>query len=270
VAILIVYLLVRAYWSLYERAGAGLDPLWAQTLTQVVLWALPCLLMVMVWRRVSFTDAWHELGLGRGIGAGVVFGLLTTAPMAVAAVLADGARLPSAQRAVSDSLLGPFAESVLFTGFLFTQLVHRARWPVVAGIIACGLTFGLAHIHNVEGGLVRLLLTGNPDVLIQDIGLFAPGVLAVGAGGAIFTWIFHRSRSLWLPMALHALMNFWWAVSGEGMSQATATRPIVTPTAVGQMLSMALAIGVTLYASRLADRYRGKRTWTAAVRSDSN
>jgi membrane protease YdiL (CAAX protease family) len=121
---------------------------------------------------------------------------------------------------------------------------------VIAGIITCGLAFGLAHVQDVEGGLLRLLVIGNPDVLLQDVSLFAPGVLAVGAGGAIFTWIFHRWHSLWPVIALHAAMNFWWAASGEGLSLASVTRPIVTPTAIGQMVSMGLAIGVTIYWSR--------------------
>lgn len=249
-SILIVYLLVRVYWTLYDAGGSTFDPLWAQSALQVALWVPSCLVTVMIWRRLSFRGAWQELGLGRGMRSGLLFGLAVTAPMAAAAVLGETARLPGPPRVLSDSVLGPFAESVLFTGFLFTQLVYRGRWRVVTGLAACGLVFGLAHQQDVEGGLLRLLLTGKADVLLQDIRLLGPGVLAVGAGGAMFTWVFYRWQSLWPAIALHALMNFWWAVSGEGMVQASARRPFVSLTAIGQVVSTVFAVAATAYLTR--------------------
>lgn len=244
--LLVVYLLVRAYWLVYDASGPALDPLWAQTAAQLVMWVPASFAITMVWQGASLGQAWRDLGLGHGVGAGLAFGLLVTAPMAVA-VMIGGGRWPQTETVVAHSLLGPFAESVLFSGFLFTQLVARARWQAPAAIIMCAVVFGLAHVENVDmllaGSVANVVAGAGPDLLVERI---LPAVAATGVGGLLFTWIYYRWGTLWPAIGLHATMNFWWAVSGEGIFQATFARAVATPLAIAQAVSMGLAVVATI------------------------
>jgi membrane protease YdiL (CAAX protease family) len=245
VPLLIVYLLVRVYWLVYDASGRWLDELWAQSAAQVLLWVLPCLAITIAWQRGSLAGAWRVLGLGHGLVRGMAFALTATLPMAIAAV-AGMSRWPSAGVVAADGLLGPFAESVLFSGFLFTALGRRG-WAPPGAIALCALAFGLAHVQDVDvllaGSVASVVAGAGPDLVFEGV---LPAVVATGAGGLLFTWLFHRWGTLWPAIALHGAINFWWAVSGEGFFQATFMRPIVTPAAVAQVISMGLAVAITL------------------------
>jgi membrane protease YdiL (CAAX protease family) len=141
---------------------------------------------------------------------------------------------------VGSAILGPFAEELLFRGLLFRQLVSRARWSVTASVIVSSLAFGLAHIRNIDLGLLTGLQFGWLPLMLNS-------ALPYAAGGAVFAWLTWRWNSLWPAIALHGLMNFWWDLTtGEhvqldfhldGMSAA-------------QALSVALAVVLTLRWSR--------------------
>ena len=78
-------------------------------------------------------------------------------------------------------IFAPIFEEILFRGIIFKGMINHNVNPVIA-IIAGGLIFGLAHLNPWQ---------------------------FVGAGflGAIFCFIYYRTKSLLLPIILHAANN---------------------------------------------------------------
>ena len=76
--------------------------------------------------------------------------------------------------------IAPFAEELFFRGFLFQSL--RQSWGVWLAAPASGLIFGAVHFE--------------PDKLVP---------LAIL--GTALAWVFHRTRSIWPCIFIHALNN---------------------------------------------------------------
>lgn len=76
--------------------------------------------------------------------------------------------------------IAPFAEELFFRGFLFQSL--RASWGIWLAAPASGLIFGVVHFE--------------PDKLVP---------LAIL--GTALAWVFHRTRSIWPCIAIHAINN---------------------------------------------------------------
>ncbi|MGN0827211.1 MAG: lysostaphin resistance A-like protein [Kiritimatiellia bacterium] len=94
--------------------------------------------------------------------------------------------------AVAAVLGAPLAEELFFRGLLFRGLVPLVGFPCATGIGA--LAFGLAH-----GDFASL-----------------PSLVAVGAILSVAYW---RTRSIWVPMSLHACFNLastLWALAASG------------------------------------------------------
>lgn len=89
-------------------------------------------------------------------------------------------------------ILIAFAEELFFRGFLYRAI--RDRWGVLPGLIASSLIFAVAHF-------IPLLI----------LPLFMMGLL--------LAWLYERSRSLWVSIAVHAGNNIiafaaiFWALS---------------------------------------------------------
>jgi membrane protease YdiL (CAAX protease family) len=253
-ALLLVYLLVRAFWMAPEPHLRVFDYAWAEGLLKVALWVAPAVVLTMAVERVGAGGAWQALGLRGGAGRGLGFGLLVTVPMAV--VLPFGALdLPTLDVLVGAVLLGPFAEEVLFRGFLMGRLRRAGLRPALAiGISAAA--FGLAHVQHSDLLLVRVLVT---PVLGGWQGSFldqAVGQMVVTAGGgALFGWIVYRWGSLWPAIGLHACINLWWSLGGAGADVPTA--PEAALLSVGHAIAALAAVAITM--RRDAD-YSSRRT----------
>ena len=76
--------------------------------------------------------------------------------------------------------IAPFAEELFFRGFLFQSL--RQSWGIWLAAPASGLIFGAVHFE--------------PDKLVP---------LAIL--GTALAWVFHRTRSIWPCIFIHALNN---------------------------------------------------------------
>jgi uncharacterized protein len=76
--------------------------------------------------------------------------------------------------------IAPFAEELFFRGFLFQSL--RQSWGVWIAAPASGLIFGAIHFE--------------PDKLVPLVIL-----------GTALAWVFHRTRSIWPCIFIHALNN---------------------------------------------------------------
>ena len=161
-ALLIVYAAVRLFWfGAVARPVA--DSAFFEGLLKVIVWVPPSLGVMMVWARASLHEAWRQLGLHAPVAPGWVFGAIATLPMALAALL-RGPWLPDLDDLVGTVLLGPFAEEVLFRGFLFTVLWRRVGWSWPVALTISAAAFGLAHVWRFDLWTpLAALAAGYPD-----------------------------------------------------------------------------------------------------------
>ncbi len=198
-----------AYPELLARIDAGQPDARVRTYARVIVvqWTLVGAALYW-WARCE--RPWSELGLSSPSGprlwiAAAMVGTLT----ALAAIqLRRLARKPESRRDVrrhleqSPRLRGVFprtrqeyglfllvsltagiCEEILFRGYLIAYVRGFGPGPVVAGIV-CGAWFGLAHAYQGPAGVLKT------------------GVLGlVLVGGYLWT------ESLWVPMALHVLID---------------------------------------------------------------
>jgi membrane protease YdiL (CAAX protease family) len=126
--------------------------------------------------------------------------------------------------------LAPFAEEVLFRGYLFRQLYARARLGFWPSALIPSVLFALGHLYQ----------SSNPSELAGIVGV-------TGLGSILGCWILLRwGMNLWTVVALHSLMNLWWEVFA------------VDTTALGGWLAnaarlgtIALAILLTIFKDRI-------------------
>ena len=78
------------------------------------------------------------------------------------------------------AVLIPFVEETFFRGFLFAGLA--ARFGVLTGLIVSAAVFSVAH---------------------ADVKVFIPIFVA----GLLFGWAYHKTKTLWVPIAAHACQN---------------------------------------------------------------
>src|SRR5262245_57704494 len=123
-AILFTYLAARAFWWVSGQPWRGLDDVWIEGLLKGLVWVIPSVLVLIAVRKLSLHEAWRELGLESSAVRGYGFGLLATMPMVLALPFGAAYSIDPAVL-VGTVLLGPFAEEVLFRGFLFKQLLTR-------------------------------------------------------------------------------------------------------------------------------------------------
>jgi membrane protease YdiL (CAAX protease family) len=257
VSLLFVYAAVRLFWTV--EAANWVDTAAIEGVLKVAIWVVPTFLVAALLDFASRTRVrprW-PLGLQDAPARGIIFGLIATAPMAVVAPFRPhGAITPDVL--TGTVLLGPFAEEVLFRGFLFTELRTYARWPLSWAIAVSGMAFGAAHVPNLDVSVAGVLyqLMRQPQMAIATALSLGAAFGVPAMAGAVFAWVFHRSRTLWPAIGLHACLNLWWTVS-----RPEQTRIVLRPDLAGaaQMLSMALAIV-------LAETWRQQRTATLEVR----
>jgi membrane protease YdiL (CAAX protease family) len=195
-----------------------------QGLIKVGLWVPPCLLATRLMSAGTWLGAADELGLRGSPSQGLWLGAVSTLPTLIAAAMvAAGVEMPwGAPRPVREATLfdwnavlgsvitGPFAEEVLFRGFLVSQL-RRTGLPALAVVLCSGCAFGLAHL----GGSY------------YDSSLGGVQIVAAGIGGSVFAWMFLRWRSLWPAIGLHAVSNLWWTLSPPAANVAQGASLLV-------------------------------------------
>jgi membrane protease YdiL (CAAX protease family) len=245
-AILFTYLAARAFWWVSEQPWRLLDDASAEGVVKSLVWVIPAGLILMAARRLSLHEAWRELGLHSSAARGYAFGLLATIPMVLVLPLGSAYAIDPTV-IVGTVLLGPFAEEVLFRGFLFKQLLTRARWPLPWAIGVSAVVFALAHHPyvdlNIAAYLIRLAMgfvtRGGVDLLIGIVTTIA--VLA--PGGALFAWVVYRFGSLWPAIGLHACLNLWWMVSHGPDARGVFT---LDASGIAQVVALGLAFLLTL------------------------
>jgi membrane protease YdiL (CAAX protease family) len=278
------YLLVRAFWFVSGAAGRAFDAPVIEATAKLLLWGaviLPIGLWLARRRDVSLLEAF---GLGGSALKGAAFGLAATIPMIGALFLLPlkGFQL---DLALGSGIIGPFAEELLFRGFLFGLLWRVAGWSIPASVFVSSLLFGLAHVPNADTTLFAILQGPGPDRFATSGGAavqIIPGTtmwwqyayvqgaeiletaLPLAAGGAVLAWVAHKWGSLWPAIALHACMNLWWdATRGEHVIPALGPGIM----SVAQLLSVTLAIGLTLRFSGARSSSKSGATGSLVVTS---
>lgn len=221
--ILFVYAATRAFWWATGEPWFWNTLLWMDLL-KLVMWVPASILMVTMLRRGTWRDAIADLGLTTPAWHGTRLAIAATLPMAAMVLTSYRVRL-NPESLISAAFLGPLAEEVLYRGFLFQQLWHRARWPVWAAALGSALVFALAHHPNLDETLVLGLLRNE---LGDRLAVIGPPTLVTIAGGCLFAWVTWRWRSLWPAIALHGAINFWWdlAPNSPGSLVAGATQGV--------------------------------------------
>lgn len=237
--VVFVYAVTRAFWWTTTQPWFFRSPLWVEGAIKVALWVPPSILLVMALRKLSWRDTLDELGLTAPAWLGTALVTAATLPMAAMVVVAWDARFHP-HSLVAAVVLGPVAEEVLYRGFLFQQLWHRARWPVWAAALGSALIFAIAHHQNLDEKLALGLLQNDLATPLSAIG---PPLVATVAGGCLFAWITWRWRSLWPAIALHGAINFWWDIAPPRGADATTA-------AVAQGVALALVVAVTWMRTR--------------------
>lgn len=203
------YLFVRAFWLVSGATEPAFDSATAEAAAKIVLWGCGCFPIALWLSRRANTTIPEAFGLGPGVWRGVGFGFVSTLPM-LAALFLTSPKGFDLDLAVGSGVLGPFAEELLFRGFLFGLLWRVAGWPVGWSILASSVLFGVAHEINI---------------------------LPLAAGGAVLAWTAYRWRSLWPAIALHGCMNLWW-----DLANGEHARPTLGP----DLMSAAQVVSVTL------------------------
>ncbi len=219
IVLLAGYVLVRLFWMMSNTAGRAFDSATVEASAKIVLWGCGTFPIALWLARREGTPLSALLGVGPGVVRGLAFGLVATLPMIAALAFIPHPDF-DLDLMFGSGVLGPFAEELLFRGFLFGLLWRAARWPAPAAVVASALLFGFAHEINV---------------------------LPMAAGGAVLAWIAYRWNSLWPAIGLHAGMNLCW-----DLLRVEHARPSMVPDlmSVAQALSVVMAVGLTLRFSR--------------------
>jgi uncharacterized protein len=135
--------------------------------------------------------------LTKPVGRGLAFAAIATLPMLIAFALTSDVNPNMTFLSVGVvCFIAPFAEEVLFRGFLFWQLYMRARLGFWVSALLPSIVFAAKHLYQ-------------SDDLMELVGIVA----ITGTGGIGFCWFFMKWRyNIWAIFGLHSLMNLWWEV----------------------------------------------------------
>ncbi len=189
-----------------------------------------CFVGVAIAHRFGFRRSAAELGLLAPAGRGLAFALVASLPMLVVFGLTSGINPGMTLLTVGvGCFIAPFAEEVLFRGYMFRQLYRRAQLGFWLSALLPSVLFAAMHVYQSD-----------------DLGELAGIVAVTGLGSIGFCWIFMRWQdNLWPVIGLHSAMNLWWEVFA------------VDDTALGgwlangaRLLTVVLAVLLTIYKDR--------------------
>jgi membrane protease YdiL (CAAX protease family) len=187
-------------------------------------------LSVAVAHRQSAKFAARELGMTAPIKPALVFAAVASAPMLLAFAIGFSINHEMTFLSVAvGCFIAPFAEEVLFRGYLFRQLYQRAKMGFWLSALIPSVLFAAGHAYQ--------------STQFSELA----GILAITSVGSILLcWLYQRwNYNLWVIVALHSAMNLWWEVFA------------VDDTALGGWLAngarfttVALAILLTIFKDR--------------------
>lgn len=174
----------------------------------LMLFAVVAFLGAFIASRMYGGTSTGHLALKRGRSGWARVVLLALLPMvgggAIIAALCDGPPQDAAAiwpKILSGVIRAPIMEELLFRGLLIGANAAVLTWAgqrFWINAVAAALLFALTHVDWTPSGVV----SGWPTLLVT------------AAGGLWYAWLLARWRSLWVPMILHAGMNFGWMLAG--------------------------------------------------------
>lgn len=181
--------------------------------------------------RTKLKGAIANLGLRANLWAGLLFGGTAVFPLyAVFAAVMVFNPEESFGAILFLSVISPVAEEVMGRGFAF-GLLRRLGWSFWPAALVPGLAMATLHLEG------RFSLG-------QAAGVF----LITGIGFTAFSWFYERwGNNLWVPIALHILMNLAWNIFSVGTSAFAGWLPTIM-----QFTTLILAIALTLWRRRLS------------------
>ncbi|MGB9428393.1 MAG: CPBP family intramembrane glutamic endopeptidase [Gammaproteobacteria bacterium] len=197
------------------------------TTQQVVAWVV-CTLAIMFLFRRSLLQALCELGLKGNFKTGWLVGFFSGLPMLIIFSVIGHATLTVdvLLQVVVFGFVSGFAEEILFRGFAFGLLYRRVRMGFWLSIILPTVFFAIGHLYEVHG-------------IGDSVGI----LIITGLGSLWFAWLYVTwEYNLWVPIAMHALMNSWWTVFSAGNSALGNT-----DANIARMLTILLSIVLTLW-----------------------
>ncbi|GEM_PF-1229583 len=186
----LLYLFLFFFLSLLGGVIATLftrDPVLLLTLSYLVPGAGAAVFLSWIgwWERAGFT----HLGCRKDI-------LLYVLPVIVALISLTGGisvtGLPAIARFAVFSFIVAWTEEAFFRGLILQALLPAG---IKSAVIISALLFGIPHLFNAVGGL------WDPQFVIANT------IAALGIG-ITFAALVVRTRTIWPPILIHALVNF--------------------------------------------------------------
>jgi hypothetical protein len=172
---------------------------------------------------------YYLLGLKKNYKAALSLALIATLPMFIGYSLNSNSLNLSIKSLIDESLRPAFFQEIIFRGFLFGLLFKYCRW----GFIPAALISS------------ALLIVGNLPADIEINSLIAAS-LFTAIGGIWFAWLYAEFEfNLWIPLFLHALMN--WSVALYDVAGGIALNP---ESNIFRMMTIALTVIFTIIIKR--------------------
>jgi len=204
---------------------------------------------VVVAHRGGLKLAVRELGMAAPVVPALTFAAIASAPMLIAFAIGFSINREMTFLSVAvGCFIGPFAEEVIFRGYLFRQLYQRAKMGFWVSALIPSIIFAAGHAYRATHFME---LTG---------------ILAITSFGSILLcWLYKRwSYNLWVIVSIHCAMNLWWEVFA------------VDNTALGgwlangaRLATIACAIFLTIFKDRFWPSLPGTADATNAAESIS-
>ncbi|MDH3493847.1 MAG: CPBP family intramembrane metalloprotease [Acidobacteriota bacterium] len=211
---------------------------------------LLCLSGISLFYRCGMAKSLVEIGLFAPFKRAFVFALIATLPMSIGFAFTSYLSTSVTFLSVfAFAIVSPFAEEVVFRGYIFRQLYRRAGLGFWVAALMPSLLFGLGHLYQARG--------------FSELA----GVLAItGLGSVFFCWIFSRWQdNLWVPFGLHFLMNFYWMVFAVDESAIGGWFANIV-----RLLTVAIAIGLTIKKDSIWARLPIEDRNVAEIKEDKN
>jgi membrane protease YdiL (CAAX protease family) len=139
----------------------------------------------------------RELGMTAPVAPALTFAAIASAPMLITFAIGFSINREMTFLSVGvGCFIAPFAEEVIFRGYLFRQLYQRAKLGFWVSALVPSVLFAAGHAYQATHFME---LTG---------------ILAITSlGSVLLCWLYKRwNYNLWVIVAIHSAMNLWWEV----------------------------------------------------------
>ncbi|HMB96939.1 MAG TPA: CPBP family intramembrane glutamic endopeptidase [Balneolaceae bacterium] len=194
---------------------------------------------VMLLYKTWLTGALKEMAVVKPVHKALLLAFAATLPLPLIYGFGSSwATDAGAMELLFFTFLSPVSEEILFRGFAFWMLYRYTNFGFWASALLPAAVFGVEHMAQSQEWMQQL------------------GIVAItGIGSIWFSWLLMRWESLWVPIAFHVLMNFWWTLFDAG---ATALGDITTIAV--RFSTILISILFTIRKEKLPDLLRADKT----------